>query len=170
MKYLYPLLIVLFWIYILGNIFISTIDIPINKTFESKTTIFSFIPQGWGFFTRDPRESIINVYKKDDENIIKITTPNSTAESFFGMSRKNRLKNIELGIITSKIRDDQWIEGEKNRFILKDIKIDTIAHNFKPQHFFGEYYIVEQNRVPWAWSKNYKNLVMPYKYVKIYVK
>lgn len=170
MKYIYPLLLVLFWFFVLGNVFSSTIPIPNDKTFENKTTIFSFIPQGWGFFTRDPRENIINVYKRKDGKLFKVTKTNSSSESYFGISRENRLKNIELGIITSKFKDVQWSEGAKNNFVLENIKTDTITHNFKPQHFFGEYYIVEQERIPWAWAKNYRNLVMPYKYIKIYVK
>ncbi|MDC9722978.1 MAG: SdpA family antimicrobial peptide system protein [Urechidicola sp.] len=170
MKYSYPLLLVVFWLFILGNIFVATIPIPNNKSFKSKTTIFSFIPQGWGFFTRDPREDIINVYERRNDKIIKVTKTNSSVESYFGISRKNRLKNIELGIITSQIKNEHWAVGAKSNFSLTDIATDTITHNFKPQNFFGEYYLVKQERIPWAWSKNYKNLVMPYKYVKIYVK
>ncbi|MBT8317779.1 MAG: SdpA family antimicrobial peptide system protein [Lutibacter sp.] len=169
-KYLFSFFILIFWSAILINIFMASFPIPSNKSFLNKTIIFSVIPQGWGFFTRNPREELITVYKSHNDSLVKITEQNSSLSSFLGISRKSRLHNIELGTILSKIDENMWVKGKPNELKFDNIKYDTIMSSFYPKNMIGEYFIVKQERIPWAWSKNHKNLVMPYNYARIYVK
>lgn len=52
--------------------FIEVNPVKFNNNIESR--FFSFVPQGWAFFTRNPREAQIILYKK----IIKIYMKKST--------------------------------------------------------------------------------------------
>ncbi|MGC6479431.1 MAG: SdpA family antimicrobial peptide system protein [Flavobacteriaceae bacterium] len=168
---LYIIVIFSFWAFLFYYIFISSIPVPSNIKFENKSRIFSLLPQGWGFFTRDPRENITTLYEIDKlgNGYIKFTKTNNASNNYFGISRKNRLINLELGVVTSRLNQGNWIE-KKGVFDLDfQIQIDTIYTGFYPKNIKGDFFIVEQERIPWAWSKN-KDLVMPFKYKRIYVK
>ncbi|MFH6993129.1 SdpA family antimicrobial peptide system protein [Flavobacterium sp. FlaQc-48] len=170
-KYLYPTLIVGFWIIFLSYIFEASIPIPSNETFKRKATFFNIIPQGWGFFTRDPRENEIWTYQILNNTAIKVTQTNGNLNNFYGASRKNRLISIELGLLVSQIHTSSWINMKGGKLILdKKIHTDTILNSLNPCNIKGNLFIVEQERVPWAWSKNLHTIVMPYKYAKVYVK
>ncbi|WP_282055427.1 SdpA family antimicrobial peptide system protein [Maribacter luteus] len=162
-----------FWSIVLYNIFVSAIPVPTNEPYLKKGSFFSLLPQGWGFFTRDPRENQLIVYRtSSNDTIVKVTEALGNYKNFFGMSRKGRLRGIELGILTAKINDSSWIEmkGGQNLLFEKSITADTIINEFRPYGFEGEYFFVKQERIPWAWAESYEKIIMPYKYVKIYVK
>lgn len=170
-KYFYPALVSSFWILFLSYVFKASIPIPSNETFKRKALIFNIIPQGWGFFTRDPRENEIWTYQILDNSILKVTETNGNLNSFYGASRRNRLINIELGFLVSQIHASSWIKMKGGKLIFdKKIHTDTIINSFNPLTIKGSFFIVEQERVPWAWSKNSDTIIMPYKYTKIYVK
>jgi len=168
----YPFVLLLFWTFVLSNIFKSSVPVPSEQSYRNKVMLFNFIPQGWGFFTRDPREDQVSYYKVDKatRRIERFTESNSGASSFFGASRKNRLKGFEMGMITAKINDSLWMREEGGNVFFLDDKIlpDTIVNHFKPNNIEGDFFVVKQKRVPWA--KKAENIVMPYQYVKIHVK
>ncbi len=128
------------------------------------------VPQGWAFFTRDPREDelyLLQINSKD--SVVSFTKTNSDKEFYFGASRKNRTIMIEFSLILSKINKNAWRAGENNSFELeRSIVPDTISLDFYPQNIKGDFYIVKQERLPWAWSKN-QSLVMPNTYAKIFI-
>ncbi len=162
--------IILFWCFFLLGVFNNSLPIPKSNSFEFKATIFSFLPQGWGFFTRNPREESISLIKKKSDKLIDELGVNGKFNNFWGASRKNRFRNIEFSIIKNNINDSSWVNGDIDKFNLDDnIKTDTIVNLTNPKTILGNFFIVKQERVPWAWARM-ENVVMPYKYVKIYVK
>lgn len=169
--FFYPILIAVLWITFLNYVFISSLPIPNNTSYKQKATFFNIIPQGWGFFTRDPRENEIYLYTIINNSVVKFTDTNGSQKNFYGASRKNRLIGIELGLLIPKINKSSWKEMKGGKLVFNPkIHTDTILNKFSPCNIKGTYFIVEQERIPWAWSRNYNNLIMPYKYAKIYVK
>ncbi|WP_291152583.1 SdpA family antimicrobial peptide system protein [Flavobacterium sp. UBA7680] len=170
-KYLYPTIISTFWILFLSYVFKASIPIPSLDSFKQKAILFNIIPQGWGFFTRDPRENEISTYYITDGSIIKFTQTNGNLNNFYGASRKNRFHGVELGLIVSQINPNSWVKMKGGKFILNQkIHTDTIINSLNPSNIKGDFFIVEQERIPWAWAKNSDTIIMPYKYAKIHVK
>ncbi|MEZ0184129.1 SdpA family antimicrobial peptide system protein [Flavobacterium oncorhynchi] len=170
-KYFYPALLITFWIIFLSYIFKASIPIPSNDSYKYKATIFNIIPQGWGFFTRDPRENEVWTYKILNNSVEKISQTNGNLNNLYGASRKNRFIGVELSFLISQINTSSWIKMKGGKLILdKKTYTDTIINTLKPCSLKGDFFIVEQERIPWAWSKNSDTIVMPYKYSKIYVK
>ncbi len=163
---------VFFWLIIIYNIFISSVPIPTNSSYIKKSTIFNITPQGWGFFTKNPREEEMFLYKINSKNEISLfTKTNNAFEFFLGASRKNRFIGIETEALVSKLDKNAWVKGDIKFYDFKqDIKTDTISLNFATKDIQGDFFIVRKQRVPWAWGRSYKKIIMPYEYTKIYVK
>ena len=167
----FPLLVLLFWIISLSYVFKSALPVPSNESFFKKTVFFNFLPQGWGFFTRDPREDEVILYQIIEDTAIQYTQTNNSRDNWYGFSRRNRLKLIEAGVIVSQIKDSLWMKMKGGDFILdRGIYTDTINSRFKPCNIKGDYFVVKRERIPWAWAKKQEEIIMPYSYVKIYVK
>jgi len=170
MKKTYPLFLLCFWVVVLVNVFISVIPVPSNIKFKSKQSFYTLFPQGWGFFTRNPLECQLLIMKTNDVNHLNVLEPNSSLSSLFGISRINRVRNIEVALILKKIKTKHWKYSKGGEWDFDDkIKCDTVENNFSPKTVHGHYYFLWQKRIPWAWAK-YSKLIMPYKYVKVYVK
>lgn len=110
-------------------------------------------PQGYAFFTRNPQEPQIYIYKfKNDSIIINIAPKSTTSKMFFGISRANRRASLEFNEIFPKLTKWQNYESIKQ---YNEIKTDTFSLKSVDTHKNqGKYLIVKESRIPWAWSKN----------------
>ncbi len=160
------------WFLLFILIIVSSVESPLEPNFSSKKTVFTFFPQGWGFFTRNPREKIIKLYKVDNEGkVISLIKSNSAREFYFGISKKNRLVNWEISTLIPKIPKTNWIKNQKDSlFFSKNKAKDTIINDFVKPSLRGTYIVVIQERIPQAWGEYYKKIVMPYDYAKVYIK
>lgn len=167
-RLIYPFILIVFWLIVLSYIFKSSLPVVSDLTYENKATLFNFVPQGWGFFTRDPREDELILFEIKNNSIERFTKTNSAISSFFGVSRKNRLINVESGILLPEIEDSLWKSMKGRELILdKTLKTDTIINRFHPCNIKGDFFFVKQERIPWAWAGN--KIIMPYKYVKVHI-
>ena len=167
-RFIYPIMICVFWGIVLSYVFKSSVPVVSNMSHHEKASLFNFFPQGWGFFTRNPREEELILYRIEKDTTVRFTQTNSSSSSYFGLSRKNRLINIEASIVVSEVDDSLWIPM-KGRELVLDLNTytDTIVNNFKPCHIQGDFFLVMQERIPWAWSES--DIIMPYKYVKVHI-
>ncbi len=94
----------------------------------------------------------------------------SGSKYLFGVSRDCRMKSAEINTLSKQVHDSLWTIGDTNKFIL-----DTCAELFFVKNVLpysttkGDVFIVKKERIPWAWSWNHKNIIMPYKIIHLYV-
>lgn len=131
-------------------------------------------PQGWAFFTKDPREEHTIFYKIDKNNLQELDFKNGAMNSSFGISRKNRIMLIEIAQIVNQIDSVSWVDlkSKEDLNTYKDTTKSLEVINFvnKAELENGDYMIVKQRPVPWSWRENKDNLFMPAKGVKIKLK
>jgi len=143
---------------------------PLSISQKESNLVFTLLPQGWGFFTRNPRELQTLIYRKTVEGYVLVNKSGSEPEYLFGLSRISRRKNIEFGQIFSKIPDSLWIDCPSKR--ISDCDPES-AYNFKNQYInpfcVGDFLLISQEPIPWAWSRSYYDIKMPFKYCKIHV-
>jgi antimicrobial peptide system SdpA family protein len=157
------------------SIFFTSISFnPIQNRYGNKQLIFTFLPQGWSFFTRNPREAQVLLYKIDGKRIIPITQKHSSYKNLFGLIRKSSIYTSEIQIIRSKINDSlffntKWNYQENKIGLVPKGKITIYNEIFSPL-LCGEYLLVFQEPIPWAWSKNMKSIKMPAKIIRINIK
>ena len=163
-------------IIVFSGVYISFIssnrDNPVRLSYNNAQELYSILPQGWAFFTRNPKEEVLQLYKEDKSNLKLIN--NSASLSFkdvFGLKRDVRKKSAELAEIIKKIPSEKW-ETKKSSDKMKNLinlKIsDTVINVFNNKLLTGDYIIVRSRRKPWAWSNS--SITLPYRCIKIHVK
>jgi antimicrobial peptide system SdpA family protein len=138
-----------------------------DNTFNIDTqTLGQISPQGYAFFTKNPKEPQVYIYKVDKSNKLKNICPNSSsAEMYFGLSRKNTRLSYDFTEILSNLRKWESIEKVEKFYLTKldTFKIsrkDMLKHN-------GKYLIIKEERIPWAWSKSLSKSKKYFKYITI---
>lgn len=156
----------LFWSIVIAYITLAAVPLnPVSLRFENKMNILSVVPEGWGFFTRNPREPAIFIYKRDSitNRFSLINYPMPAPQNYFGISRKMRKINIELFSILPTLNDSIWQKGETDAFTLSCDSITSTKGIFDNSALRGSLLIVKQERLPWAWVNSKNKLIMPYK-------
>lgn len=128
-----------------------------------------FFPEGFSFFTRNPREPQIVLYSMDLESIIK---PNNSVDYLLGFDRSGRALSIELGTIWNVVHDQKWFDcytltpGCFNNTLLPVYEVENKS---SPPMLCGEYYLTLSEPIPWAWAVSFreKNRRMPAKIMKL---
>lgn len=132
---------------------------PLNKSYYSQIKFASGFPQGWAFFTKSAKDPQIFMIEYDKPRNIKILNFQSTSTDFYlGVSRHNRILNVEIGNILSKLDSTikpYQVKAKKIEDIFEYIKAKKIKFtsiNIEKKlapDFNGEYVIVIQEMLPW---------------------
>lgn len=69
---------------------------PLSPPNHVKVHVAKVMPEGWGFFTRDPREDVMRLYKIEENELTEVKMKNNALDAFWGVSRKNRRKHLEF--------------------------------------------------------------------------
>lgn len=110
----------------------------------------NLIPQGWGFFTKDPKEPNFYLYKVDRE-VSEVNLMNFSFKYYFGLSREPRIISTEIALIANKLGVKDWHKNITMDSLLKltppiFMKNDSI--NALPP---GKYIIEIKEIVPIEW-------------------
>lgn len=168
--YLLTSLVASFWLII--NVFLITVKgNPIEITNEVDTRVFNFIPQGWAFFTRDPREAQITIYKIENDSILKpYPQRHSSFTNLFGLKRTSSKILTELQLLKLKTSDSLYSNLKWNYQANQYSKIPSEKFEYRNEIFdpilLGDFIVVYQKPVPWAWSKSIERIEMPSKIIR----
>lgn len=135
-------------------VFSSAIESSFLFSKESKRNVMHFLPQGWAFFTRNPREELVSIYKVENGNFEELNIRNGSAEYFFGLNRKPRVKGYEISLILSEIPPKSYQHGSYNmlpEIDTSDILDIQLKYPLKTIEN-GIYLIKVYEPIPWAWS------------------
>lgn len=134
---------------------------PFSLEYGTSYAMTKMLPQGWGFFTRDPREPIHRFYNCNGDQLTEIGLNNSSIKALGGASRYHRRFNLELHRVRSIIPDSLYIKGN-------NLTCDLYpAHTIEDERGFdyhfvedGIYAISVENKKPWLYANkniNYDN-------------
>ncbi len=162
------------WLIILFVIIDSSANFnPIQTPHKVRSSAFSISPQGWGFFTRNPREDMSDIYAiAEDKQLKKMILPNASAKYFYGFNRGIRFGGSRLGVFMEQVPEKQWKNfNDFYSIILDSVPVVAVSNPYKTKIFFDNtsYLITLTKRVPWAWSKHKKSEDMPLKAVIVKV-
>ena len=144
---------------------------PLHLSKKISKEIFFATPQGWSFFTKDPRYDRLEIYQViNNSTLEQVTRPNFSIENFYGFKRQNRqfLNEAFSSIKNVVLNDSIWYnssEGVDKAY--QDINsIYNFKNTFKNPVLCGQFVFEMYKPIPWAWSSNksYKN---PKKYLII---
>lgn len=147
---------------------------PAKLPFEShsnKVLLKSFLPEGFSFFTRDPREPRLFIYNIESDSLKLINLPNGSPQNMFGIFKTARAQNLEAGYLLSVIKEESWMKCDEGQGLQcsKNDKVPyiQIRNLYDSPLLCGKIMLVVRKPVPWAWSKNVAEELMPYDYLKL---
>lgn len=156
---------------------LATSAIPYNSTsVKARNNDFLFfralLPEGFSFFTRNPREPLVVLISKDTKQEIELH--NNSAGYFFGFERYPRAINLEMSIVWQSVKEKKWFDCETGTADCFDdslVPSYTIKSSFPNPILKGDYYLKLVEQVPWAWAKSFRtsNKKMPCKVIRIKV-
>ena len=100
----------------------------VYKKTPTTTFISGLVPQGWSFFTKDPREENLDVYGLEEDKLRKYTLTNQSVRSYFGLSRNNRRLSFEASLLSATVTE--WRDttiAQIDEATLKDLIDQNIA-------------------------------------------
>ena len=145
---------------------------PISPSPVTKLIVRSFLPEGWSFFTRNPREAQLHFFKYENTHLSPYQNfPNSNPTNYFGMSRKSRAQGVEFAYLTQDISPENWKDCTRkellNKVLTDSIPWIDVQSPYAPSLLCGEIVVMEEEYVPWAWSQSSKEIDMPAKFIKL---
>ncbi|MFF2886252.1 SdpA family antimicrobial peptide system protein [Paenibacillus sp. NPDC057967] len=142
--------------------------LPVNPLENMKiSAVFKAFPQGWGFFSKNPRDEVIVML--DSTYRLAPNWPNNTWSNALGLKRYGRTQGIELGLLYSNVPEGLWEVCETDlATCTKNADVHLTIQNTTPNPAFcGEFTLAMREVVPWAWADILTPEEMPSRYVKV---
>lgn len=130
---------------------------PYPPTQQERLNLLAISPQGWAFFTRDPREKAKHLYVRRKGDWIEKERSNFTLRNWFGIKRIPRIELVELKAMLADVPERQWAACKSDiETCLRNrtVEVVSLANESTTQHLCGEYAIQRREPVPWAWSQD----------------
>lgn len=169
----------IFWIYI---IYVSlAMAMPFNPStisddFKFRMNLKSIFPQGWGFFTRDPREADLILYEYQNKTWKKSTSfPYSAPKNLFGITRGARAMSTEIPLLLNQLEVPFWdtcyVDPKicMESYLLTKTKVTSVTLDFSQPIIKDTICIVMVDPIPWAWSDLNLQIEREFKYVVLNV-
>ncbi len=152
-----------FWTSILILALFTNASSEATISYKIKKNINFFMPQGWGFFTRNPREAMIDAYSYKKGELKLLTVSNLSAYNWFGLSRKTRLVGFELSNLLGVVPEEAWKDGINDFRTCIPQKIYVVRptgtlKNYPP----GEYILHQYKPIPFSWASHGQNETKPF--------
>jgi antimicrobial peptide system SdpA family protein len=138
----------------------------------SREIIRTLLPEGWAFFTRNPRESTYHIYEEEaGGQLTPADAADARANGFWGIDRKSRLRSIAVAQMASRIPKDTWKECRSTlRQCRREQDVESeIALSMNVPTICGHIVIEEREPVPWAWRRSYSRVHMPSRIARVHV-
>lgn len=132
----------------------SAIKLPFSRG-ASKHLARTIFPEGFSFFTRNPREPRLYLYQVKDGEVSPMSKRNGAY--LMGISRKGRAMNVEIGMILKEIGQIAWYRCTDG-FGSCQTTIDTsefikVSNNYERPLLNGQFILVARQPVPWAYHE-----------------
>lgn len=156
--------------------FMLSISLPFNPLSEhlrGESIVKSFVPEGWAFFTRDPREERLEVvYRVGGRWVPNPLVPMGKLSNELGLWRKVRAQSVEIAMLLPQVRKDQWIEHPKGFWtsVVTSSKsqevVDTSPYPVLPDTIA----IVKHEPIPWSYARMITVDSLPCRYVVLAIR
>lgn len=164
--------------WVLIGAFVAIISIPHNplsRFFSNRKTVLiskSVLPEGFSFFTRNPKEPTLHLYKLVAGKLQRLPQNNAHYKNAFGIIRKTRSENVELGSILSTLNGRKWgrcVNLSVDDCISSSVIIPkyTISNLNEEPQLCGDFVIQNVEAMPYAWNSFKKKIYMPYEIIEI---
>jgi antimicrobial peptide system SdpA family protein len=122
-------------------------------------------PQGWAFFTRDPREEKQTLFARGADRAWRsaLLAPHARLANTLGLNRRSRSQGVEAAMLMEHAPDEAYVEcREAPSACLLRLPAGVKVRNASSHPTLcGAVAVVLQPPVPWAWLGTRRPVVMP---------
>jgi len=157
--------------------YVLVISLPYNPAYRlfsnlNVVEVKRLLPEGFGFFTRDPRENKMVFYRIENGIFHKFMDKDSKAIEALYFSRKVRAINLEAGTIyESLVGNANWYECNNitrdKCFLDEKVPLVEIQNSTKHALICGDFIVQIYETLPWAWSSSFSQELMPSNVVRL---
>jgi len=143
---------------------------PIRLPFEGRIFAPLWIPEGWAFFTRDPREADLYVFTRQPNGWVNASLgPIAKPSNIFGLNRATRHQGVESSLLIGRLQKSTWRDCSVEPLeCLDSAPVQaTVSNQSSQRTLCGSVGFVLQKPVPWAWSRSRRKTIMPSQVVKL---
>lgn len=122
--------------------------------------IRSLLPQGWGFFTKNPREPVLSIYAYRSGSWIAISEGSSTSpKRAYGLDRTARTEQYEIEDLLKQADRIPWTDcsvRDLGSCLADGYNGHQQPVSLRSEHprFCGNIALVTTDPVPWAWANH----------------
>jgi len=153
------------WLCVLYLIAVSSLPYnPASIGFFTERNVRVAVPEGWGFFTRNPRETDLTIYVEGAGGWQKSAhMPIASAANLFGLDRLPRAESVEAGMILSEFRDPKDWHSCRGTLdsCLSLAPVESLRGHWRYPVLRGSVAFVRQEPIPWAWFRSRNQIAMP---------
>lgn len=152
----------------------TLLELPLVDATEARL----LLPEGWAFFTRNPREPWLHFYTFDEgqHEYVEITAPPlADVRNAFGLRRGTRRQGVESGLVMAALSEDSWTPcslPEIKRCLSETKPVLTMENPSPMPSLCGEIGVVSYSAVPFAWVRDtpheaLRNFAVPTRFAKV---
>lgn len=153
------------WTLVAGYVLKGSLgDNPLTPSLAARRNLLVMTPQGWAFFTRNPREPVDRVYKREREGWSAVGYTHSSPQNLFGLRRMPRASGSELAYMLERMSNGDWVDcaASLNECLGQHPGKMVLVENRAVKPFFCGKFLIERRRpIPWAWSGMSNRIHMP---------
>jgi antimicrobial peptide system SdpA family protein len=159
----FSVLIALAWVVIM--VYSVYPALPYNPVYlpgAAQTNSLVLAPQGWAFFTRNPREERLLVYGRGPDGWRPLLLgPQARLRNKLGLARKPRAQGVELAQLVEQAQN-AWEPCDADFHVcLTRMSSETQVRNSGPNRTIcGPVVVVAQEPIPWAWLREPEPVTM----------
>ncbi|MCR9163212.1 MAG: SdpA family antimicrobial peptide system protein [Nannocystaceae bacterium] len=121
-----------------------------GRTEEHQTRLA--LPEGWGFFTRDPREPDLILVRRASGGDWSIEPPHASAKNLMGLDRTSRAYPVETIRLLEDVRAG-FVECEQRWDACLSAAPVHVVHNRRAEPVLcGDLGLLRRAPPPWAWA------------------
>jgi len=143
---------------------------PVEPGLATRRIQLSLVPEGWAFFTRDPREPRAVVYQLAASRLIQLTFPNTSRRNLFGLSRAARAFDAELQALLTPVLASTWADcrGDPAVCVSASTSRPLELTNWSTTRYIcGDVVVVRSAPIPWAWRRSRDRIHMDSKVLRL---
>lgn len=140
---------------------------PVKPPFSVRILQLAVVPEGWSFFTRDPREPKDVVYRRADGRLEQVTFANTSRASLLGVSRRARAVDGELMGLLAPVLASTWRDCRGAACLARGGEPLRLTNWSTTRHICGDVVVLRSPPAPWAWRR--AEVAMPSQVLELHV-
>lgn len=169
---------------LIGCAYVAHAALPVNALAlpgQRAAVVRQVMPEGWAFFTRDPREADMTAWVHGDEAWEPaVERHHASPLNLFGLRRADNATNIEMGLIyyTALEQKAEWSDcppalEESEQTVsacLEQMPAVRVGNATPIPQLCGPVSITRQEPLPWAWAAEGVEEQMPMEALRLDVR